>query len=919
MPSLVNRGEELAALARHAEVLGVGRGRTIVICGDAGQGASALLQHWLDAQTDTRVLAVRGIESEVDLPFAGLAGLLKPVLGHLDDLVEPQGAALRAALALGPATGHDRFTVFVAVASILSRAAQDGPVLVAVDDAHHLDPSTLDALAFASRRLEDDPVLVVLAGRTAALAVAPFAHATSIDLPPLTPDDAKSVLQQTTEDPIHPAVSQRLVDAARGNPSTLIALAAMLDPEVRRGRLPLVDPLPVGSMIEAQIERQLADLPLETRRALLVIAVGAADEPDEVIDGLAAAGCGTDALVPAERIGFVDIVDGRYRLRDSLLRAAIYHGSAAPDRRMAHGAMAARIDPGSMRRAGHLDAGCVGTDEAVAAALELAAIDAGGRGDATSSWHAWERAAARSPGTADRSRRLLGAAEAALRVGSPDAAQRLLVDVEPHLGDDDRRRWDLLRGRLLLVTGRPEAAATVLDARAAQLEREDPVQSGALLIEAVPALLRNGRIGAAVTLARRAVDLVGPCAGEVVEARAAVALGAALAAAGDTAASRVLLERHVDLVALEGWAAAAPFLADTLVLAHIRLGDFDRAGEILDHLAHAIGEASAPNSVPGVLAMQGFLDYRTGRLADAAAASSHAVQFADETGQPGLVAFPLGTLATVQAMRGDESACRAAAARLAALGDEQEGGRGHDTVARSALGLLELGLGRPDRAVAELEPLSRSQRRSRPSVVMWEADLADALIRTGRTDDARSIVDALDVAADRHDDDRAGAAATRLRALLAPPDEREAALEQAVTRARELGLPFSLARSMLDHGGWQRRRRQRKAARGSLQGALTHFEAMGATSWASLAAAELDLCTGSSRPSAVTTDPLTPQERQVATLVAHGCSNREVAARLFVSVRTVESHLGRVYRKLGLRSRSELARWADRPADPPSV
>jgi ATP/maltotriose-dependent transcriptional regulator MalT len=904
---LVNRSEELATLAGHAEILEAGQGCTVVISGVAGQGSSALLHHWVADQTDVEVLEVRGIESEIDLPFAGLAALLKPVLSLVDELVDPQRAALRAALALGPVTGHDRFTVFVAVVSLLARAARNRPLVLAVDDAHHLDSSTLDALAFASRRLGDDAVMIVLAGRTDALALASFAHATTIDLPALALDDARAVLQHTTGSPIHPAVSQRLVEAASGNPSVLIALVAMLNPDQLRGRLPLDDPLPVGPRFEVEVARQLAGLPPETRRALLVVAVGAADQPAEVERALAGEGCGTDALVPAERIGFVD-VDGRYRLRDSLVRAAVYHGSAAPDRRLAHRALADVVDPGSMRRAVHLDAACVGTDEAIATALELTAVDAGGRGDTASSWHLWERAARRTPGTADRNRRLLGAAEAALRAGSPDAAQRLLADVEPHVRDQDRDRWDLLRARLLVVTGRPEAAAEVLNDRAAQLKRDDPVQAGALLLEAVPALLRNGRIGTALTLARRAADLVEPCAG-VVEARSAVALGAALAAAGDTEASRLLLERHRDVVAHEGWAAAAPFLADTIALAHIRSGDFERASTILDHLAHAIGEASAPHSVPGVLAMQGFLDYRTGRLAEAAAESSQAVQFADETGQPGLVAFPLGTLATVEAMRGDEASCRSAAERLLKLGENQEGGRGHDTIARSALGLLELGLGRPDRAVAELEPLSRV--RSRPSVLMWEVDLADALIRTGRIDDARTVIAALEAAAAVSDDGRAGAAVARLSALVGPPAEREAALEQAVTRSRELGLPFGLARSLLDHGGWLRRQRQRKAARASLQQALTRFEAMGATSWATLAAAELTLCTGAARPVPVEVDPLTPQERQVATLVASGCSNREVSARLFVSVRTVESHLSRIYRKLGLRSRSELARSID--------
>jgi DNA-binding CsgD family transcriptional regulator len=425
-------------------------------------------------------------------------------------------------------------------------------------------------------------------------------------------------------------------------------------------------------------------------------------------------------------------------------------------------------------------------------------------------------------------------------------------------------------------------------------------------------MLRSGRIGTAVAATSRAADLVASAApaDPQVEARSAVALGAALAAAGDVAAGRPLLDRHVDVVALEGWVAAAPFLADTVVLARIRLGDHEAARHMLERLATEIGRASAPHAVPGVLAMEGFLAYRAGQLTDAAVAASAAVQLADETCQPGLVAFPLGTLATVEALRGDEASCRAAAGRLADLSRHQEGGAGHDVVARSALGLLELGLGRPDRALVELEPLAALLDRARPSVLMWEADLADALIRSGRTQDAEPVIANLEEAATRAGDARAAAAVARLRALVAPEDERSVASGHAIAAYRELGLRFGLARSLLDHGGWLRRTRRRKAARAPLDEAMAIFEAMGATSWATMAATELDRCGAGPRPPATPVDQLTPQERQVARLVADGASNREVSARLFISVRTVESHLGRIYRKLGLRSRSELSRWA---------
>lgn len=913
MPRFVNRGPQLAALATQQERLGAGHGATVVVCGHPGLGSSALLRHWVEHQAAHRVLEAHGVESESDLPFAGLAGLLAPILDLVDELPAPQPAALRGALALGPVTGADRFTVFVAVVGLLAQAAKAQPLVVAVDDVHHLDPSSRAALAFASRRLADDPVLIVLAGRTDALADGSFDHATVIELEPLGPDDARTLLVETAGAPIHPAVLPRLVEAASGNPGALVALATILSPDQLSGRRPLDDPLPVGVELERGVARRAADLPVATRRAILLLAVGADEGADVVDAALRAADLGRDDVVAAERAGLVELAAGRFGFRDGRMRAAVYHASSPADRREAHRGIAAALDPGSPARAAHAAAAAIGPDEAVAADLEAVAIEADQRGDAAAAWHAWERSAALSTDVEDRGRRLLGAAAAALRVGSPDAADRLLHEAEPLVASEQRGTRELLLGRLLVVTGRPDAAVAAFTARADELEADEPGHAAALLLEAVPAMVRTGRIGVALALARRSADLAAGAGDPALDARAAVALGAALTAAGDVGPGRELLDRYRDVAELEGAAAAAPFLADTAALALVRLGDHDRARALLDQLAHAVGEASAPHSAPSVLAVQGFLEYRAGRLDDAAAASAAAVQIADETRQPGLVAFPLATLATVQAMRGDEAACRAAAERLAALGAHQEGGRGRDIVARAAVGLLELGLGRPDAAVAVLEPLRSTLDQSRPSVVMWEADLADALIRAGRPDDATPVIATLEDAAQRADDRRARAAALRLRALAAPDDDDRAALhDDAVAAYRELGLTFGVGRSLLDQGAWLRRARRRKAARVPLQEASSRFEAMGAAPWARLAGSELERCGGATRQADDGTSPLTAQERQVATLIADGASNREAAARLFVSVRTIESHLSRIYRKVGVRSRSELTGWVAR-------
>ena len=509
---MVGRTDEQARLTALIEAAREGRSGALLLHGPPGIGKTELLRFAESAASGFVVLRARGMESESGIPFAGLAELVGPLLGFVDEIPAVQADALRAALALGPATAADRFTVPAALLSLLARAADDGPVLAIVDDAHWLDEPSLEAFLFAGRRLAAEGVAMLGAARDGArrievpwlerLAVAPLADA-----------DARELLDAS----IAPGVADRLVATAAGNPLALLEIPALLTAPQLAGRAPLADPLPPGTGVERAFAVALEALPAETRAALLVAAAAGTRRLDVLGRALAAArpaspppgAASLDALGPAEAAGIVTLGGGELEFRHPLMRSTVYHAAGPVERRAAHAALAAAVD--GAERAWHLAACAVAPDEAVAAALEAAALEARGRGAHATAARDLQRAAQLTPDPEPRARRLLAAAGDAVRSGDAEQAGALLDAAAALAGghavlDDPLLLADIerLRGHVEMRRGSPVEANERLVAEADRVRGRDPRRAAAMFLEASVAHLMTGDPAALLTAAERA-------------------------------------------------------------------------------------------------------------------------------------------------------------------------------------------------------------------------------------------------------------------------------------------------------------------------------------------------------------------------------------------------------------------------------
>ncbi len=473
----------------------------------------------------------------------------------------------------------------------------------------------------------------------------------------------------------------------------------------------------------------------------------------------------------------------------------------------------------------------------------------------------------------------------------------------------DDARFRAAEGRLAGLAGRPAAAVESLESAASLADRAGGAEAEQVATEArldlVRMALRRGQIGRATAVAAGLSTLDGP---------RRVLVDAAIAVGRGEAPVLADLEAATDALLAERGAATAAFAADTVGLALVWAEQYDAADRLLDRLTRTARREAAVGPLPTLLAVQSLADLRTNRYRAAAARADEAVRLADATSRPGLAALPLGVLAVAEAVRGNAAACREVAARLredATRTAGSDGGLSAEVPARAALGVLHLGLEEPAAAVAELEPLV-DRAGTTPWLVMWQLDLAEALIAVDRRADAARLVEAFVTAVGAGRDGRATAVAARSKALLADddPPAAEALLARSEAMLRDAGTPFGVARTLLTRGRLRRRWGDDAAGRADLGHAAALFQRVGAEGWAAQAEADR---TATSAPRAVIVPPtpLTPQELQVAGLVATGRANKEIAALLFVSPRTVESHLGRIFRKLDVRSRSQLIARAD--------
>jgi DNA-binding CsgD family transcriptional regulator len=879
---MVGRKDERARLKALLDAAREGRSGTLLLHGPPGIGKTALLRWTIAEAADFTLLRARGMESESDIPFAGLAELITPLLPHLDELPSVQAAALRGALALGPATPTDRFTVPAALLSLLARAADDRPVLVVIDDAQWLDDPSLEAFLFAGRRLGQEGVVMIGAAREMGRRVEmPWLDRMAIE--PLPDGDARALLDGA----IAPGVADRLVSTAAGNPLALLEIPGLLSDAQLAGREPLEDPLRPGTNVERAFAAAIEALPEPTRRALVIAAASSTRR----LDAIARAGVSLVDLEPAEEARIVTLTEGELDFRHPLMRSTVYHAASQAERRSAHAALASAAE--GAERAWHLAACAVAPDESVAAALEQAALDARGRGAHATAMRNLGRAAQLTPAPQPRGRRLLAAAGDAIRCGAPERALGLL-DEAAALTEDPLLLADVerLRGHVELRRGSPAAAYERLVREADRVRSRDPRRAAAMFLEASIAHMVTGDFHALIASAERARSL---SAGTepVVELLATAVIGAGQVALGETEPGVAAL------------AACEPYLMEADPLANVEIvglaaqaaiwvEDWDGAARILSRVLSAARTASAVTALIHPLAVNALLDLRRGRWAAALAGASEAVELAEDTGSLALLPHALAALTLVEAGLGHEADCR----RHVERGLEVVPGEGVHL--HAALGQLELGLGRIPEAIEALETAERGLRRRgvASTVVPLRPDLVEAYVRAGRREEAEAILAALP--ADT-------AVAARCRGLLAPDEDLRSEFETALALH---DTPFEKARTQLALGERLRRAKQRAEARQPLTEALDAFERLGARPWAERARTELRATGGpaGTRRQQAAAEQLTPHELQIAVLVSQGMTNREAAAALFLSPKTIEYHLGQIYRKLDVRGRAQLAR-----------
>ncbi len=888
-----------------------------MIRGEAGIGKTALLDYAAARAEDMTVVRGLGVESEAQLEFSGLLEVCWPMRDTLDELPEHQADVLRSALGIGPGEEQDRFSVGAATLSLLAASAEGNPVCVLVDDAQWLDPASQEALIFAAKRLQADRAALLFGARDGEERPFEAPGIDSISLSGLPRDAAAQLLGRADATELAPAVADRLYEATHGNPLALLELPGLLSEEQLAGTQALSDPLPTGSTVERAFTRRTEALPEGSQAALLVAAVSSSSEAEVVVAGLAGLGLPPEALEPAEDAGLIRVVDGRLEFRHPLVRSAVFHGAPASDRRGAHRALAEGL-AGSAQleaRAWHLAGAALGPDQEAADALAQAAEHARRRGGYAAAAAALERAARLSPDPKVCIERLAAAADAAWRAGRTEMASDLVREALAGATDTALRAQALrLQGSIEFFAGNSdEAAAAILEA-VELLEGTDPSAAVAAAADAVNALVRVRQRDRALETAERARSLVPEDGGEA-DAEATIALGYALCFAGRYGDAEPHLRRAVELANVK--ATVPSFLQVGRLSAALGwLGRHDEAHGYLAATVAAARATGAVGSLAPLLAGSAWQGLHASRFNETYADASESLSLAEEFDLPATAAQALGVLTWVSALRGDESRCREygeeTQRRAAELGFKLYG-----LLASLCFGLLDLGCGRVEQAIGEIQTVARhaDERALFIPGVSPQLELAEANIRGGQAAEAEAILATFDES-QLSTVPLFGAQAERCRGLLAEADDFEAHFVSALGLHEHAQSPFALARTRLCYGERLRRAGRRVEAREQLRAALETFDRVGAAPWSERVGTELR-ASGETlrRRESHEAEELTPQELQIALQVSEGKTNKEVGAALFLSHKTIEFHLSRIYRKLDIHSRAELIRlYASDPA-----
>jgi DNA-binding CsgD family transcriptional regulator len=739
----------------------------------------------------------------------------------------------------------------------------------------------------------------------------------SLRLPGLESEAASGLIRRSDGIEIAADVAERLCAATHGNPLALIELPTLLTPEQLAGTAPLEDPLPAGPAVERTFARRVQDLPEDSQTALLLAAVSTSSNVETIVAGLAPLGLSADALEPAEDAGLLRLARGGLEFRHPLVRSAVYHAAAPSDRRAAHRAIAEGLTgtEHAEARAWHLAGAALGQDEEAATALEQAADHARRRGGYAAAAADLERSARLTPDETTRLRRLHAAADASWRAGRSEQAASLATEALAGLGDPGLRATALrLMGTIDYFAGRADRAADALGEAVTLLQNRDPSAAVEAAADAVNALVRVRRREQALETARRARALA-PEDGGATDLAATIALGYAFCFAGQYGEAEPHLRRAAELFGATG-AGSGPLQAGRLSAALGWLGRHEQAYAYLAETVARARAAGAVGALPHLLASASWQALHASRLNEAYADASEAFELAEELDQPVTAAQALGVLTWLHAMKGDEARCRTCGEetqrRAAEFGFTLYG-----LLVSLCFGLLDLGRGRVDDAIGQLESVARhaDERDLFIPGVSPQLELAEAYARAGRGVQAEAVLDAFD-GSELAAVPLFRARAERCRGLLADADGFEQHFLTALDLHATGQSPFALARTRLCYGERLRRAGRRIEAREQLRAALETFDRVGAAPWSERVDAELR-ATGETlrRREPHEAEELTPQELQIALQVSEGKTNKEVGAALFLSHKTIEFHLSRIYRKLDIHSRAELIRlYASEPA-----
>ncbi len=871
---------------------------SLVIRAEAGMGKTALLRYARDRAEGMRVITATGVEAESDLDYSGLHSLVRPILNLLPRLPEPQRAALAAALGLAPAAGADRFLVSAGVLSLLAAAAEDHPVLCLADDAQWLDVPSAGSLVFAARRLGAEGVVILFAAREGESRRFDGPGLDELVLDGLDSTSAGALLDRGDRD-LAPSVRDRLLADAAGNPLALIELPACLSDAQLRGRARMPDSLPLSSRLQLAFRQQIERLPRATQSALLLAAADDAGDLAVIVPAAAGLGLPEDALDAAERAGLIETDGLELIFRHPLIRSAVYESATSSERRRAHGALAdaCRADEHADRRLWHLAVATLAADEEIAHGLEGAAERSRMRGGHASAATAFERAASLSETESARGRRLAAAARAAYVAGQPGRASDLVNRSLPIADRADRAHLLGLRGVIDANAGLlPDAVRTMHEGIRLS---DDPSQSLEMLLEACLMATYIGDTERLASICRHASEF--PPATDIDRFIVILLTAGAAELEGDFTRAEQLSADAIEL-------AARLDDARCLIWASTTAG---RAGAQGDGLAYAnravqlARERALVSTLPYALQAQAAQLFGLSRFDLVYAAAEEGRHLALDIGQPWIASLNVSYLAIVDALRGAEQVVHDHNDEQQALVAASGPTRISANVAY-AEGLLELGLGKPSEALERLlVPITTVRPQSNPVVVRAVPDAIEAAVRAQQIDEVTEEFKRYESWVERFPHPARRALLARCRALI---DDSRAEGHYTDSLALDALPPFERARTELLYGEWLRRNRRRIDARVHLRSALDEFEQLGVPPWADRARAELRASGETARrrdPS--TRDHLTPRELHIAGLAAGGLTNPEIGAQLFLSPRTIDYHLRKVFAKLGISSRAELA------------